>query len=119
MQNMLKTGVEWLHDQRREFMAELVTYSRGSTAIADIAATASATAYEADDGNGLIVKAEAMDFLIDAASIAALGNPKAGDRIAYGARTFEVMDLGVGMSHWRWSDRGGTVMRIHTKEVGA
>lgn len=123
MTDILETGVTWLNGIRLTHLAQNVTYKRDWETIA-VTATLGSTTYEIADEDGLLIQAKSTDFLI-AASALILGEgqvaPKLGDQIirTVGGEdlTFEVLDLG-GVGHYRPADQYGTVLRIHTKQIG-
>lgn len=130
--DILETGVNWLNSVRLTHLAQSVTYKRDWEEIT-VTATLGATTYEVADEDGLLIQAKSTDFLI-AASALVLGEgivkPKLGDQIirTIGGPvfvwpevpvvvTFEVLDLG-GVGHYRPCDQYGTILRIHTKQIG-
>lgn len=115
---MLREGMKWLDEQRKQFMSGPVVYrtDRGAgMETFDIQATFGKTSYEIADGYGATIKTHVIDFLISAEDLTF--EPQAGDVIVADGRKHEVMDLG-GESCWRWSDPYRMTMRIHTKDTG-
>jgi hypothetical protein len=115
MSDLLRQGSQWLGGMLKQYASRPVTYRRGETDLA-VDATVGRTQYEVEDGYGLRVAAEVMDFLILAEDFT-LGEPQAGDQIVVDSTVYEVMALGT-TGHWRWSDPHHTTLRIHTKEIG-
>jgi hypothetical protein len=119
MTDMLQNGLAWLNKQRSQFMAQQVTYARGSDSFT-ISATPGKTQYQVNDDTGMSVAADVMDFIVSAADLQIGGIsilPQAADTITIGQGTYEVMYL-TGDGFWRYSDPYGNAIRIHTKQVG-
>ena len=124
MANLLRRATEWLEDQRTRHAASVVTYRRGSRS-AEVLATVGKTAFELDDGYGVLVRHESRDFLILAADLVLSAQavlPERGDRIEgkQGEKLFvyEVMAPGKEPC-WRYSDPYRMTLRIHAKQVQA
>jgi hypothetical protein len=118
MSNLLKTGSDFLESQRKTFMTETVTYTRGEDSVS-LAATIGKVPVESTDANGFTIQSEVVDFLITAADLIlddATVLPEVGDTITYGTKIYEVMNM-PGMGHYRYSDSFGKTFRIHTKEI--
>ena len=99
-----------------------VTYHRGGDVL-PLTATPAEDRYLADDGHGLLQQHFVRDYLLLAADLdfgQGPTEPARGDQIkqAFGdtVKVFEVVAMG-GEPHWRYSDSGHTVLRIHTKLV--
>ena len=125
MADLLKTGSEWLENQRTEHMTRPVTYGRGTEALEGVLATVGRTVFRVDTGYGQSERSEARDYLILAAVLILVVDedpvlPEPGDQIvevAGGkAYTYEVMAPG-GEPVWRYSDLYRKTLRIHTKLV--
>ena len=117
MGDLLRQGAQWLEQQRAAHCSSPVPYRRDQVSY-EIDATFGRTQYEVEDGHGLRIGAEVIDFLVSAEVFAPMfGEPEAGDQIVADGVVYEVMDL-AGQGHWRWSDPYRTTMRIHTKETG-
>ena len=120
MSNILKTGEQWLSDMRKAHMSETITYKRGVTTL-QVLGTRGVTKFEVADESGMSVYSQIADWLILTADLV-VGNiqiePKLGDRIIAGGKTFEVVFLS-GDGCWRYSDPHQITMRVHTKEVAA
>ena len=118
MGDLLRQGSQWLAGMLTQHAASPVTYRRDQVSL-ELQATFGRTEYEVEDGHGLRVGAEVMDFLIAAADFTqTFTEPEAGDEIVADGVVFEVMSL-AGQGHWRWSGPHRTAMRIHTKEIGS
>jgi len=125
MGDLLRQGSQWLAGVLKQHASSPVTYSRppadedGEMLELEIAATLGKTDYEKSDQYGLPVGATATDFLVSAADLAGtFGEPEVGDRIVFAGAVYEVLEL-PGQGCWRWSDGFGSLMRIHTKRIGA
>jgi hypothetical protein len=121
--DLLAQGSAWLQATRTQYATQCVTYLRGASAVT-VPATIGRTGYEQSTEDGLTVRAEVRDYLINVADLVlddVPAQPKQGDRIAEGdpatGRVFEVMS-GAGEGPWRYSDAYRTVYRIHAKAVG-
>ena len=119
---MLRTGQEWLAGQLNSHASRPVVYRRGELGV-ELTAVIGRSAYQQDDGEGVITRAQVRDFLIDTHSLllSIIGSlPKPGDRIVEidDTRTFvfEVMPLGA-EPHFRFSDPYRLKLRIHTKQI--
>ncbi len=123
MTDMLEKGVEWLRGQRKAHLGRTVTYGRGEEISFDVTATVGETRFRIGQGTGPDVLVRTRDYLIEAADLAAGGisEPAAGDQIreTRGETVYvqEVMGPGNDEPAWRWSDRYGGSLRIHTKEL--
>jgi hypothetical protein len=110
-----------------------ITYRRGPQSVA-LRASVGRNPTEADSREGATIEAEARDFLITAADLILGGGrvePKVDDRIEMTlgdtVATFAVFrplsqsSGGVDQldPHFRYSDRGGAILRVHTKRVSA
>ena len=114
MSDMLRTGLQWLEQQRNSHMSSAITYTRGETSI-EVVATHGKTDYTAVDGSGFEIAGHVNDFLILAASFT-FDEPEVGDQIATDNGTYEVMQI-AGDGHWRWSDPYRATIRVHTREI--
>lgn len=123
MADLLAKGAAWLEQQRSKHLASMVTYRRGESTV-DVAATIGKTAFEIDDGQGVIQRIESRDFLVLAADLvldSVTTLPQRGDVIEEPAGNitllYEVMAPG-NEPCWRYSDAYRQSLRIHTKQVG-
>lgn len=122
MTNLLKTGSDWLEEQRKNHCSTAVTYSRGEDS-AEVAATIGRTEFEVAGDYGVIERTESRDFLILATDLVLAGvaaAPQRGDQIreTVGEKVYvyEVMAPGVEPC-WRYSDSHRKTLRVHTKHV--
>lgn len=113
--DLLNSGMAWLGGQRAAYMARPVTYLRGDAEIA-LNATIGRTTYEEPTESGVIQRVDGRDYLIAAADLADLGEPRARDRIIDGDDTWEVLPL-PGEPAWRYSDQFRRTMRVHVKAL--
>lgn len=121
MTNMIKAGLTWLADQKKEHCTENVLYVRGATELL-VAAEIGRSELEITDmttGETRVVHSD-RDFIINAADIAAIVPPVVGDVIeqTIGAILYyyEVC-APAGGNPWTWVNPHETRMRIHTKLV--
>ena len=122
MNDMLRSGQEWLAGQLNSYASRSVVYRRGELGV-ELTAVIGRSAYQQDDGEGAITRAQVRDFLIDTRSLllSIIGSlPKPGDRIVEIDDTqtfvFEVMPMGA-EPHFRFSDPYRLKLRIHTKQI--
>lgn len=115
MGDLLRSGLQWLEQQRAAHCSSPVTYRREAVA-KTVNATFGRTDYEVATEGGLNVGAHAWDFLVLADDLGF--EPEPGDVIEADGRRFEVMPLADDVRGWRWSDPYRTTFRIHTKEIG-
>src|SRR5690606_10953339 len=121
--DLLAQGAAWLEQQRTQHLAQAVTYRRGPSSVA-VAATIGKTAFEIDDGQGVIQRIESRDFLVLAADLVldgAVTLPQRGDVIEEPAGTLTLLYEVTAPSNepcWRYSDPYRQSLRIHTKQVG-
>ncbi len=100
-------------------MSRTVVYSRGTDSIS-VQAAVGKTAFEVDDGYGLMTTFESRDYLIASADLLLADEiiePRRGDTISEGGKVYEVMAPGK-EDACRPSDQYGVTWRIHTKQVG-
>lgn len=122
MTDMLRRGQSWLADKLKTHASQSVTYRRDNIEV-KVAATIGRSMYEQDDGEGVIVRSQVRDYLIDTADLLSseIGSlPKRGDEIhevdGNLIHIYEVMALG-GDPPWRYSDPFRLKLRIHTKQI--
>lgn len=122
MKDLLRAGQQWLADKLSEFASREVIYQRDVTQF-PVTATIGKTEAEQDSGDGLILRVEIRDFLIDTQSLAIDGAPilpERGDRIleteAGQTFTYEVLPIG-SQRAWRYSDPFRLKVRIHTRLI--
>ena len=122
MTDLLRRSSDWLEEKRTRHAASTVEYVRGSQSV-DLLATVGKTAFEVDDGYGVLVRYESRDFLILAADLvlndmSAL--PQRGDRIreTQGGTTFVYEVTAPGKEPcWRYSDAWRKTLRVHSKQI--
>ena len=121
--DMMETAAAWLGRTLAESASQPVQYCRGQQ-VCEVRATLGSTSYEVDRGDGLVVQAETVDFLIGADELVfdgRLARPAEGDRIKHRrsgtpeVSVYEVMPLGG--SAYRRADVYGGRWRVHTREV--
>lgn len=126
MANMLQNASEWLSGVLLQNAGELVTYVRDAVRVESVSSGIGESVCSTLDASGMPVEVESTDFLIGQSDLTAGGiaEPQRGDqieRVVNGVtRVYDVVGPGGGAC-WRYSDRFGTLLRIHTKigEVGA
>lgn len=91
------------------------SYRRGATAVS-VTVVAGRSDADLVDEDGIATRMTADDWIVSAASITSLGEPKVKDRIVVDGRTYEVMSLGT-EGPWRFTDQTRTEYRIHTRRV--
>ena len=118
---MLRTGSDWLEDQRHAHLTRTVEYHRGAESVG-LKATVGKTPFEVVSEFG-VEKTESRDFLIRTQDLVLGGQPtepQRGDRVreAIGGEVvvFEVMAPGQ-EPVWQYSDPNRKTMRVHTKHV--
>jgi len=92
---------------------------RGAASVA-LAATVGRTPFWVDRGEGLFERIESRDYLVTAADLSLGGMtvlPERGDQIIESAKVYEVM-APADEPPYRYSDRGRSQLRIHTKYMG-
>ena len=120
----MKAGQKWLAAKLTSHASRLVSYRRDNFETV-VSATIGQTRAEQDTGDGLIVRTEIRDYLIDTADLQLDGHPTSpepGDQIVEidEGKTFifEVMPLG-NQRAWRYSDPFRLKLRIHTRLVSS
>ena len=122
MADLLGQAAAWLDDQRVRHLSRPVTYARGEHSV-EVQAAIGHTAFEVDDGTGVLEQYESRDFIVRAADLVLDGasvTPARGDRIREEqdgmVYVYEVMAPGREPC-WRYSDPHRRALRIHTKLV--
>ena len=113
--NMLRLGEQWLKDQRKKYLSEMVEDRRISGEIFSIPATCGRTMFKAENDYGMTVIVHSMDFIVAYEDMNFY--PEKGDEIILNGKRYEVLapnDEPV----WRWSGIDNSSMRIHSKEIG-
>ena len=111
--NMLKKGSVFLNTKMNNSATEPVEYITGNIR-RPCRATLGHTSYEVVNGDGMITKLEARDFIIHIDFL--ITKPKRGDKIVYNNETYEVVSL-PNTDVFRFSDTFKKKYRIHTKLV--
>ena len=121
MPELLKTGMDYLHDTLAAQNSVTVTYRRGADTV-DVAAVIGRTLFENDD-DGIVEKEKSRDFIIIQAVLILSGSaiePQRGDQIdetrGSTVYTYEVL-ADDGRRQFRDSDDYHKAFRIHTKLV--
>jgi len=122
MTDMLADAARWLDDQRVRCLSRPVIYVRGEHSV-EVQAGIGHTAFEVDDGTGVLEQYESRDFIVRAADLvldSATVVPARGDRVREEqdgmVYVYEVMAPGR-FPHAKFSDRSRRTLRIHTKLV--
>jgi hypothetical protein len=124
MADLLANASAWLEQQRMLHLSRSVTYQRGAQSV-PVLATIGKTAFEIDDGFGVLQRIESRDFLVLAADLVLDGAatlPQRGDIVAetVGDSTLQYEVTAPGKEPcWRYSDPYRQTLRIHTKQIGA
>ena len=124
MSDLLKTGATWLQQQLEEHASREVTYRRGAASVVVNATVGSSLLKVASGQYGEVQMVRTdRDYLIAAEDLVLSGGvvePADGDQIhdATDGRKYEVL-APRGEPSWRYSDNRRTMLRIHTKDVGA
>lgn len=115
--NMLRQGAIWLARQMIDNASDPITYSRDAVSLS-IQAVKGTTSFDSEQADGSMIRFEAIDFLIEAATLLpSMGLPQDGDLIHDGEHTYELLALS-GVQPFRYSDRHRTIIRVHTKQIG-
>lgn len=114
--NLLAAGIDSLRGDLAKVASDAVVYTPSAAGSAQIAtrAVVGKTVFAQTAPSGTSVRTETRDFLFDADALSV--EPKRGDRIAWGGRTWEVQGVG-GEPVWRWSDPQHRALRVHAKLV--
>lgn len=122
MVDMLHNAVGWLDGMRESWLSQTVSYWRGNDSV-QLAATLGTTRYDVMDEAGATIKAKATDFIVASASLVLAGVvslPLVGDVIRLASNgtiaVFQVLELGAA-GHYQPCDPGGTMLRIHAKQI--
>lgn len=116
--NLLAAGIDSLRDDLQRVAAERVVYAPAARGAASVEcdAVVGRTVFRQDSPNGTAIRTETRDFLFGADALGV--EPRRGDRIAWGGRSWEVQGVG-GEPVWRWSDPQHRALRVHAKLVRA
>jgi hypothetical protein len=119
MSRMIAKGCQWLETMRRRHTAGDVAYSRGSQS-ATIPATRSSSTFDVTDEQGVLVRVESVDFLVEFDDMQlddVPTEPQRGDRITDQGVVFEALPPAPNMPVWEWTNPHRTGYRVHTKPV--
>lgn len=113
--NMMRQAENWLKEQRRSFLSEMVRYIRHNGEELSIPATRGRTVFRAENEYGVSVIVRSVDFIVAYEDLNFY--PDKGDEIQVDGERYEVLapnDEPV----WRWSGLDNTSLRIHSKAIG-
>lgn len=120
MTDMLQTGVAWLHQQRKSYLAKTVTYRRGNSEVEIADATRGRTQVNLASEEGVEIASQVDDWIFDPANLVLDGAatlPLIGDEIeeTVGSQTFlfRVAKAADGEA-WRYTDSTKQAIRVHT-----
>ena len=122
MSDLLKVGQKWLAEKLTKHASREITYWRGEVETT-VTATIGKTMADQDTGDGLVLRMEIRDYLIDTGDLKLDGQPtlpERGDLIIENDDgknfTYEVLPIG-NQRAWRYSDPFRLKLRIHTKLI--
>ena len=121
MSNILQTGMAWMAAQLQTGVAVTITYRRGTEFVSFVATLGSSLLKTTDTSGRVKLERTDRDFIF-AASLLNFGGgavtPQRGDTVESGGECFEVMAPGR-EPHYRYLDPHKTMLRVHSKYVGA
>lgn len=95
-----------------------VTYTRGASS-KSVTATLGVSDWNVTDAQGLMLRVETRDFLIQASDLSGtFGDPQRGDTIAFSGWLYEVHPAGPDLPLFQHSGSVKNQLRIHTKQIG-
>ena len=112
--------VDSVLDDMFDVTAVPVSYSRdGVTLYTNIPAKLGSMLFRTDDAaRGITIRTEQRDFIIRAADVSGLDEPKKGDEIIWDGKAYMVAAPN-GEPCWKWHTRHShTQIRIHAKYIG-
>lgn len=118
---LLRRGSRWLHETLDADDAESVSITRGAATTSGVAARVGSTPLEVDDGDGMTITVESIDWFVAAAAYrigGAVTLPAHGDLIrrTLGSTVYVYEVLPIGSEPcFRFSDRERSRLRIHSK----
>jgi hypothetical protein len=122
MSDLLKVGQKWLAEKLTKHASREINYRRGEVETT-VTATIGKTMADQDTGDGLVLRMEIRDYLIDTGDLKLDGQPtlpERGDLIIENDDgknfTYEVLPIG-NQRAWRYSDPFRLKLRIHTKLI--
>ncbi|MFW6159438.1 MAG: hypothetical protein ACOC8E_08785 [Planctomycetota bacterium] len=120
--DLLADGESLVNRVRPGHLSRPVTYERDGETVG-LNATVGETEFPVEREAGVLESVETRDYIVRASDLVLGGGPitpERGDRIRETdggtVYVYEVMAPGR-KAHWRWSGRGRTARRIHTKLV--
>lgn len=117
----MSTNLAWLSNKMKTHLSESGLIRRDSAETPSVDMRVGKTMADVEGMNGVTVRTNIADFLITAADYKINGivvEPKRGDEIDYGGKTYRAMPI-AGGEVWRYAENvNRTVLRIHAKEVG-
>jgi hypothetical protein len=124
MPDLLSKARSWLAGQLKAHAAVEVVYRRGED-LCELTAAKGQSLFGVDDGAGIAVNYESIDWLCDAADLVLDGEvalPEKGDRIEEtdeggAVQVYEVTAPGTEPA-WRYRDPERLRLRIHSKYIG-
>jgi len=119
----ISSAMLWMSNRKFTDDGIAVTYANeAGTTTGSVTAVQGKTAWESDGSDGgPIIKQDTPDWFIKVAAITALlsREPKAGDKITYDGRVFQIMNPSGGGAPWEWANwPHRSVYRIHSKQIG-
>jgi len=119
--SIMSTSLAWLSSNMKTHLSESGTIRREAIETSSVSMRVGKTMADVEGSGGVTVRTNIADFLITAADYTINGvavEPKRGDEIDYGGKTYRAMPI-AGGEVWRYAENvNRTVLRIHTKEVG-
>ncbi len=113
--NRMQEAVDHLKSRFDSHASMVVSYSRGSTVLADIPATTGRTPFNVEEA-GVLVAYESRDYMISAADLEGL-IPASGDLITEANGNVYVVAVPKPFNVYESIGPDGTVFKIHTKAV--
>jgi len=118
MPDMLKNGLAWLHEKRKEHLSRTVTYRRGSLEREINASPGDSRFDQVDEETGGIVRQiHTRDWIVGVEDMEEFGKPESGDQVIDGGKQYDVCPIG-DEPQFRLID-DGIAYRIHSLEVKA
>lgn len=122
MADLLQSAITHLDTIRRSYLAQSITYVRGGTAIAGVAATPQQQEFATDNMDGTVTVLRMTAWIITVDALSALGTPPhRGDKVQQTldgtTHVYEVLPPGGGPVY-EDADPYQTCWKIFTKYVG-
>jgi hypothetical protein len=115
-QNRMQEATDRLMEKFQRSAAVVITYTRGSTVIADVKATVGRTPFEVVDG-GVLIAHESRDYLIDKADLVSGGTqltPATGDKITEADGRAYLASIPKPLNVYESMGPDGTAFKVHT-----